>query len=510
MEHPYYPNPFDFVPFPQESPDVKTPQEWTQQGVCCTGYFDVRIKALTPVHIVGDQKVEEHAVTDERKNYRILHSDFYRRYNIPIIPASTIRGCLRVFLEAACNCWASQLTPYYEKEYGGQFPHKNPQGRHIGFRVLDRMLPEAQKANSDKIDETRKTAVPTKFYPTFDHSDGIDLTSYLFGCVLPKDEHDESGPAWKGRIIIEDARISEHSLADRDQYDTYTLPDIDGTAFMGGAKPSASNWWYMRPAGIQRRGNICEFIGDHFRGRKFYYHQNPQRCVREYVSNSRNWSRKFHPLYSIPLECLRTNETTEPFRVYFENLPERYLNLLLFALFPGTRIRHKLGYGKSYGYGSVAFEYIQGSGRFRENRREKSEVESIGRRYAQLDQAFSSPETLFQTFLSGLAHRESLEHLNRILWYQNDLSQVFMYPPFQKGGFQFSAKPREVEQLLETFLGSRRYQDYRQNQFISLPPAEAQKLAETLWRKDYKAAVDFEVYQQHASGFQNIASRRTF
>ena len=76
---------------------------------------------------------------------------------------------------------------------------------------------------------------------------------------------------------------------------------------MGGAKPSASNWWYFEPSEVWKRNlydkdgyplldrsgrpqQVAEFIGDHLRGRKFYYHQDPVACVKMYHPDSNYWA----------------------------------------------------------------------------------------------------------------------------------------------------------------------------------------------------------------------------
>ena len=249
--HDYYPNPFDFVPFPEEAPVVKTHQEWTSRGVCCTGYFEVRIKALTPVHVVGEQIAEQRTAFDQRSkrkitNYRILQSPFASRNDSALISATTLRGCLRTFLETATNGWVSEATPYYERKY---------KERHLGFTVLDG-LPDVDAADRKKIASRLRNALPDTVYPDPKHTDRLDLISYLFGTVQPKGPKDDHAPAWKGRVIIEDAPIGDDSLGKQDADGQYfSLPDIEDTAFMGGAKPSASNWWYVsgrHPAPRQR------------------------------------------------------------------------------------------------------------------------------------------------------------------------------------------------------------------------------------------------------------------
>ena len=48
----HYPNPFDFVPFPL-APILRTEEEFDALGEKLSGYLELEIKALTPVHVVG-------------------------------------------------------------------------------------------------------------------------------------------------------------------------------------------------------------------------------------------------------------------------------------------------------------------------------------------------------------------------------------------------------------------------------------------------------------------------
>ena len=58
------PNPFDFVPFVESGPSLYPMKEFVTSDNLMTGYLTVCIKALTPVHIVGDQN----AVASDPKN----------------------------------------------------------------------------------------------------------------------------------------------------------------------------------------------------------------------------------------------------------------------------------------------------------------------------------------------------------------------------------------------------------------------------------------------------------
>ena len=122
----HYPNPFDFVPFP-EAPILRTEEEFDGLGEKLSGYIELEIKALTPVHIVG--KVEAHP--DAHRSF------MYRQNDRPCIPASSIRGCLRAFTEALTAGWVSQATPEYPKVYGRD---RDPRPQRLPERAADREL----------------------------------------------------------------------------------------------------------------------------------------------------------------------------------------------------------------------------------------------------------------------------------------------------------------------------------------------------------------------------------
>ena len=107
------PNPFDFVPFADKEPLLKTAKEWREVGSLRSGRMTITMTALTPVHIVGQQLLKSSV---PRSEPNIKESRFYKRGGKHFFPGSSIRGALRAFIEAASNGWASQLTPYYEEK----------------------------------------------------------------------------------------------------------------------------------------------------------------------------------------------------------------------------------------------------------------------------------------------------------------------------------------------------------------------------------------------------------
>ena len=503
------PNPFDFVTFASASPNLKSTKEWLSLDSLKTGYLELQVQALTPVHIVGTQEAKNtgHGQRQSREegkpNFKILNSHFYRRHDQAFIPASSLRGLLRAFIETACNGWASQMTPFYLTE----------KSRHqIGFREISAPKDQFIDEQREKIDFNLDASLPKEHEPRVVKdvtTEKIDLASFLFGYVSPekKEKSEEaqeaSNSSWRGRIIIEDARIPADHLSGKTG--PYRMPDVEDSAFMGGPHPSASSWWYQKPYGIQLRPvkhfKVCDFIGAGFRGRKFYYHQDPQSCVAWYL-NDQNWkSRPDHRVYNFPIECLEVGKTTESFRLYFENVPAVLLKLLLLALQPGNRLRHKLGYGKAYGYGSINF--IVKSGVVRNEQTAGATVSPVQETLNEIHNALWDEGKLNKIGIGQFLERESLKKLAPILWYQEPLSQMFTYPPFDAGGFLPIAREADLKAALPPTLAGKLSSTVRK-----VIDAEARAVAQNLAKQGRRAALHFEVYQESAEGYSQIQARK--
>jgi CRISPR/Cas system CSM-associated protein Csm3 (group 7 of RAMP superfamily) len=461
------PNPFDFVPF-AERPYLRTPEDLDMLGEHLNGYLEVRLKALTPVHIVGYQTSSGSA----GKNH------FYMQNGRYCIPASSIRGCLRAFIEALTSGWVSQANLVYKKEY---------KKRHIGFstfekypnqgRTMKRLSPEA--VNVDYKPEKRP--------------DGeMDIASYLFGIVTEPKEGQTKDDALnrKSKIIIEDAYFTNDSLDD-----ISWIPDIkdlneNNDAFMGGPKPTASNWWYLKPEQVLPRhvqgmsAVLAEFIGNLFRGRKFYFHQEPGKCLEYY-------QKKWHfaadrPLYKVFIESLSSGAETGTFRIYLEDMPEPLARLFTLALIPGNKIKHKLGYGKAFGYGSVEFQVV--AARFRRSvkpgRVPAPLMDFSAEVNAWLDSAWDRSK-LTEEKLEDIIDWNALNKLAVILGWLDHERLLFTYPPFERGGF----------------LPPIHYDD-----FSTLHESSARGIAEKIF--DTKRAIHFQVYQERSNDWKEIIGRR--
>ena len=461
------PNPFDFVPFPPQ-PMIYERSYLDRRGAPVSGYIDVEIKALTPVHVIG---------TVERQG-DASYSSMYKQDNEYVIPAASIRGMLRSFIEALTGGWVSQAKETYPKEY---------RERHLGFSLFE--------SYTDDRERSTPPAIKPAFKPMNRDDGKIDIATYLFGIVTEPEKEDDQPLMLRSKVWVEDAIIPPEAIV----ADEYWTPDIDGEAFMGGPKPNRSNWWYFYPKKVQKRivrfanGNTserAEFVGQKLRGRKFYFHQNPKETMDFYHPRQRNWNYPdgFSPIW---LESMRPGATTKKFRIYVDKVPTILFILLELALTPGN-IRHKLGYGKAYGYGSVELK--------------------LGKWHLRVDKPGSIPGgleefsynfnnwndgRLDQMHVRDFIDSEALQWLARIGNWEPTSRITFTYPPFSGGNFSESVSWQQFTQRVE--------QIARISDNMPVTPILARKIAKALF--PLKKPIHFRYYQEQANGWDIIEKR---
>lgn len=477
------PNPFDFVPFDENGPQLKSFEKWMSYGPLRSGRITVEMKTLTPVHIVGEQTITGN---------NIEKSFFYQRNGKHYIPGSSIQGVLRAFIEAACNGWASQLTPYYEID---------KEKRTYGFKVIDKETPEKAKITDFLSD---KLTIDQRFCTTPSAEQAIDLASFLFGYIPGKPiDKDQFNPALKSHVMIDDAEIAESHLSFGRNANLHEVPDLnDQNAFMGGPHPSASSWWYHHPYAIikdeittnnNQLVTTYNFIGSGFRGRKFYFHQDPKKSIKEY-----NNILKWNLLNFFPIQCIEKGKSII-INIFFSNIPEQLLHLLIFALEPGRYIRHKIGYGKAYGYGSIEFSiqeiYFQGKGFD-----EEAEIINANILRSEIHKEVITINKEEKNGVAYFLHQPSLDKLSLILWYDESLGYTFTYPCSGNDGFNVSLQDEErIEHnrklrraIINTLIKHKLPQDGKGTIKISM--TQGKMIATDI--KDTKPTLHFEVYQE--------------
>lgn len=482
------PVPFDFVPFSTQHPVVGSSADWESigEGSLFCGHINYRLHIRTPLHIVGEQ------FKNSRNTIEI--SRFHKNHGAHLIPGSGLKGMLRGFVETLTNSWVSQATDEYEA-------------------VRDERT-RAFTAFSKPSEGALGPVIPAWLHPNAKEGN-IDLATFIFGAVL---ESNEDGNAHPSRLIFEDINLDSKVLVDHQ----IKLPDVPGQAFMGGPKPRINNWWYFSPQMIQvkrfNRFQNTDFIGRHFWGRKFYYHQNPEYALAWYA-DPRNWPHvtqkkiggnrykissnyREYPLQVIPSKTILSG------RIYFENLPAKLLALLMLAINPNG-MAHKLGYGQAFGLGSIQFE--------------------ITDVYASANQGFDisenpiklDPKHLMHEWYQQFVDPTALKWLKRILHYDSaELDRqdhLFTYPCF---GPVINSEPgtydRQPPRLKEAeFQKLVQWADARReatragaapsgDQF-DLTLKQARDVAEGLWRR--KKAIHFRLYQERSRLWERIRRR---
>ena len=564
-------NPFWFVPIRGETARRRTLAEWgvydeltrTRRSTTAllTGEIHARIRVVTPVHVTGEIETGGRAMA-RRRLYRRFEPNAER--DLPVIEGSTLRGTIRSYIEALTNGAASSYLTGHEHSSGdpkkGVYA-KRFRDRHVGFWVGPR--PTEGLAGKDLVKAHKSTfSVHGSKRHTFGDTSGVHRCDQPAGVFMPEKLGDRSGsdlapsgegqepirvdaptlmfglvtlagnsedgkswspnapvPAIAGRVFFEDAWFDEAAAT----WGPNSL-DLDTDAILGGANPSKSNWWYFERNEIRLRRiqqhELAEFIGGQFRGRKFYFHQNPEQCLAWYLRHWKNNSRPACEVYrkirEVETESIAVGSKSELFRIRFEELPRCLVELLVLALTPSCRVRHKLGALRPFGFGSVEFEI------------EDVLVEKVGPASLDLssETAYATDERLMELAKIGPAETNTDQQNRRELiladgdgsylvdtqaWtYLRLIShlpegrgltashRLFVYPAFRSD--------RGTQDLDRGFALPVRAENLRSipgNQ----PPirnANAQeRVLDRLW-KSTKRAIDLDYYQLHSDNFEQV------
>ncbi len=331
-----------------------------------TGRIHLRLKTLTPLHVTGTIDAPPVGAMRGRHFYHRKDPAGQER---PVVEGSSIRGMLRAYVEALTNGFVSVYKDGYDKVNGKQ--HKR-HGRHVGFwvgpepgnnrrkaersRQRDGRFVHGDRERIHAVDKPDHLWAPSSVGKvdgagTFQDEVLLDAASVMFGLTASGDgAEDADRMALAGRVRIDDAWFSGQDVVECSSL------DLNSKASMGGPKPNKSSWWYFKPGLVRERSvergrwRVAEFIGgDAYRGRKFYFHQDPAKCVRWYRHNWRD-------LVQVSTECVDKRKQSDAFIIHFDGLPRSLVRLLVVALTPSQGVRHKLGGLRPFGFGSVGFD----------------------------------------------------------------------------------------------------------------------------------------------------------
>ncbi|MEE4355057.1 MAG: RAMP superfamily CRISPR-associated protein [Desulfococcaceae bacterium] len=398
----HFMNPFEFVPLPESGPKELPPELY--EGPRLEGFLSYSIKALTPLHITGS--------TASASSGSFERKEFYENYGTRVIPGASVRGMLSAFIEALTGSDLRVFTRGYEVGKSGIPAYgKHYKNRHTGF------LMAAGDDKDKRITAARNNKKIYKYSETLPKGFGrhlkTDAARFLFGYV--DEESGEEQGAGAGRLSFEDLLIPPEI-----KMKTCYAWDLKGRAIMGGPNPRANTAWYFTPApgkihSRKVRGKILwEVPADKVRGRKFYFHQEPENCHEEY----RRW-RQWMELEKYDVESLAPGEEITGGRIYFSDLPEAMLNLLVFSLVLEKGMVHKLGALKPFGFGSV--QLIPDGLLCRDMKNPLAPLKE--------------PEQLKFKVNPVLFDGQARRFLERIMYFprtvQENRDRVFVYPPFR-------------------------------------------------------------------------------
>ena len=103
-------------------------------------------------------------------------------------------------------------------------------------------------------------------------------------------------------------------------------------------------------------------------------------------------------------------------------------------------------------------------------------------------------------------HKESLEGLARILWFDPSESTLFQYPPFDYGGFL----PGITNSQLKAVMDKISFEHLEKDKMILVTRVVGKNLARKLYQTGFRKALHFKVYQESSDNYQKIQQRNLY
>ena len=363
-------NPYNFIPLmgtcSRSDPRIDFNDSYT-------GYFDCKIKLLTPLFIPNTssstrllskaEKSDGRCKTDKWKGYDFYSYDDWSQENSekeddvpppqnPVIPGSEIRGAVRSVYEAAFNGCMSSVS----------------EDRVLFCKTNMRERPKNLKNKLSNPKIKKKVGYLLKenggFVPC--SSKKLCPACQIFGMV-EKSKQPEQGNtyAYGSKVRITDAVLIE-PIDDNCLFENpIILPEL------GEPKPKCVEFYTEPPYQEKERsvkGNgfwtyDYRYIYNYkleptreqplrrnepkLRGRKYYWHSSVN--LKEYEGNELSaMKQRIRPMKALE------DKPLFQFRVYFERLTKEQLNQLKWAIdFGDPECAHKIGRAKPLGFGSV-------------------------------------------------------------------------------------------------------------------------------------------------------------
>lgn len=291
-------NPYDFVPIDwKREPERRTPI-WhhhligTDRQSLYSGHIEIDLKSETPIFILQPGS-NQHDARHPATFICNAHGEY-------IIPGTSLKGMLRCLVETLGNGCLTLFDETYEPEQGQR-------GMSTQYRVhYERMV----------LDAFRRCNSHTK----------LCIACRTFGML----SQERGGGVFLGKVNVGDATAYPDGVYEYEPGSIYT-------PILAEPKP------HHRAFYLERAGDK-EYIA----GRKYYFHhKNRELLQEEELKQSR--SGVYLNQHILPLDYGSEFHS----RVDFTNLEADEFAALLLAITLQSNMRHKIGYGKPIGLGSV-------------------------------------------------------------------------------------------------------------------------------------------------------------
>jgi len=327
-------NPYDFVPLEDAIDRGYNPQPQDRiAGDLYTGTIVCRLRTETPLFI--------HGIGQQQSNRRT----FYRNNDGPIIPATSLKGAVRSIAEIVSNSclptlpdtlsydllelgldgqgWSTKAASHLRgyrlerlRRKGKDISEEQFRQMHRAVQLRDRLGKRVRNVRTGQVREE-----PAAYRPCTRREE-LCFCCALFGMVEEELEEGATAAPLAGRVYFGVGRPVASECLPR--WIHFPTPG-------GGPHP------YHRPFYFEDDGT------GKILGRKLYYHH-------------RDWEetidRNLKEARGTPLE-LEAYEGTFTFPLRFENLTERELGVLLYALELESGLRYHFGFGKPLALGTV-------------------------------------------------------------------------------------------------------------------------------------------------------------
>lgn len=386
-------NPYDFVPLDIDNPPERKLPIWhhvlaqltSRPTKLYSGTLLVDIRAETPIFIGSSGPlVEDPDHPGKYIRYQVGQDPDNPGENIRdkaenyIIPGTALKGLLRSVVETLCRGCLTGSKQYWDNR--------------------------ARKM-------IRTHEMPDDFFAC-DNNESLCVACRLFGMMQTGQSR---AKIFLGKVNIGNAQIKKHTLAFHNPIHTAVL-----------ATPHPDHWAFY-------------YDGDTIAGRKFYFHHHgelqTEKALIPIPSSQRKGSdkRKYRNLYIKPL-----NKGTE-FEAWidFTNLEADEFAALLFAIMLPQDMRHKIGYGKPIGLGSIKMSatklsLVDYGKRYTSIRADRGISEYGGDRLIMLleEQMVSFDDTVHAAWHS-FSQLPSLTALRNIWKWPPDNTVVYCYPKLE-------------------------------------------------------------------------------